>query len=420
MSEAQGSLVERSQTHHENDANPTGFRLIDALLRLWAEAPADGISVRALVHQADAAQAAIHYHFGNIERLYAKASAAALTEAKGWMAARCADLAGLAGRDLGPELQASLIASTLADWTGDQRRLAMAARAAPSAGWQAAWDDFWTALAQTIGLGDHAAALACFASGESARHLLVWNPALDRALLEETAAALVLWLRERRFAADPVRAVHQQLALSGYARPTPRPTSRNDALAAHIEQAAADLLAQQGHAGVTFRAVAARAGVTLGKVIHTCGTKSELLRGALHRLYEREALRGDRAAFVAQSVAAEVLFERLLETVLAGSQPVLRAYDEIERAIYNGADYADLRGVVRSMEDPSGAWALQQVLGGQAPPTALVAVFSAIIRGIGFRVAQVGGEGAGPAAWAQHSLSVFLAPTEDALPPSSS
>jgi AcrR family transcriptional regulator len=280
-------------------------------------------------------------------------------------------------------LQASLIASTIVDWTVDARRLAMAARCAPSAGWQSAWENFWTRLAASIGLGDHAATLAAFAAGESARHLLVWNPPLDRALLEETATALVLWLTERRFAPDPVRASHQRLAREGYARPAPR---HDDALAATIQEAAADLLAEQGHAGVTFRAVAARAGVTLGKVIHLCGTKSELLRGALHRLYEREALGGDRAEFEAQRLAPEVVLALLLEAVLSGQQPVLHAYDEIERAICNGTEHSDLRGVVRSMEDPSGTWALKQMLGGHVPPGALVAAFSAIIRGIATRV----------------------------------
>lgn len=372
--------------HQESDARPTKMRLIDAVLSLWADAPADSISVRALVQQAGAAQAAIHYHFGDVEHLFAEASATALDRAKGWMEARLAALGGLAGGECATGLQASLIASTIADWTGGERRLAMAARLVPGAGWQAAWDDFWTQLAALVGLGAHAPTLAAFAAGESARHLLVWNPPLDRALLEETAAALVLWLTERRFAPDPVRAAHQRLALAGYARPAPR---HDDALAASIAQAAAELLAGEGHAGVTFRAVAARAGVTLGKVINACGTKSELLRGALHRLYEREALGGDAERFVARSFPPEVVLGHLLEAVLAG-QPVLRAYDEIERAIYNGAEHADLRGVVRSMEDLSGAWALQQMLGSQVPPAALVAAFSAVIRGIGSRVVHGG------------------------------
>lgn len=369
--------------HQGNDLKPTKMRLIDALLSLWADAPADSISVRTLVQHAGAAQAAIHYHFGDIERLYVEASAVALTAAEAWMESRLTALGGLAGGAVAPALQASLIASTIADWTGRERRLAMAARFAPSPEWQSAWEEFWTRLAAGIGLGDHAVALAAFAAGENARHLLVWNPPLDRALLEETITALVLWLTERRFAPDPVRASHQRLAREGYDRPAAR---HDDALATTIQEVAADLLAQQGHAGVTFRAVAARAGVTLGKVIYSCGTKSELLRGALHHLYEREALGGDRAGFEAQRLPPEVVLALLLEAVLSGQQPVLRAYDEIERAICNGTEHADLRGVVRSMEDPSGTWALKQMLGGEVPPAALVAAFSATIRGIASRV----------------------------------
>jgi AcrR family transcriptional regulator len=156
-------------------------------------------------------------------------------------------------------------------------------------------------------------------------------------------------------------------------------------MAIRIEQAAADLLAAKGHSGVTFRAVAARGGVTLGKVIHLCGAKSELLRRALHRLYEREALGGDREQFMARSFPPQVMLDYLLAAIIAGDQPVLRAYDEIECAIYNGDEYAALRGVVRSMEDPSGAWTLEQMLAGAKPPGSLVAAFSAVIRGVGYQ-----------------------------------
>ncbi|MFM7403368.1 MAG: TetR family transcriptional regulator, partial [Erythrobacter sp.] len=110
------------------------MRLIDALLSLWAEAPANTISVRTLVQRAGAAQAAIHYHFSDIEHLYTEASAVALAAAEGWMAAKLATLEGLAGDDVAPELQASLIASTIADWTGGGGRPAMEEKCAPGAG----------------------------------------------------------------------------------------------------------------------------------------------------------------------------------------------------------------------------------------------------------------------------------------------
>ena len=385
MSRTREIVMERSGYGREIAVKPTELRLIDALLGMWAELPIDQISVRALVQEAHSAQAAIHYHFGDMERLYVTASAAALAQAEGWMADRLAALAPLAQVLVPPVMQAALITATIADWTGEQRRLAMAARHAPGPGWERSHRAFWTRLAEVIGLGAHAETIACYAHGEAARHLLVWNPAIDRALLEETTTALVTWLTARRFGEEGARAAHRALARAGYREPPPSSTGERAAIAG----AAADLLAAQGHAGVTFRAVAAQAGVTLGKVVHLVGTKSELLALALHRLYEREALGGDPEQFQAQRFAPQAMLAIMLDAVLAGSQPVLAAYDEIERAIYNGADHAPLRGLVRAMEDPSGTWALTQLLGGEAPPPAsLVAAFSAILRGIGHRAAH--------------------------------
>ena len=399
-----------SQIDSENVKKATKKRLIETVIEFWADLPVDRVSVRALVQQATAAQSAIHYHFGNIERLYTAASAVALVEGQRWMEVRLAELAALEQASVPTPMQASIVATTIADWAGGQRRLAMAQRHAPSQEWEAAWSAFWNRLAEMIGLRDHAAMLAFFAAGEIPRHLLIWHPALDRALLEETVAALVLWLAERRCADDHVRPIHRQLARSDYQRPI----MRDDVLTATIEQAAAELLAEKGHAGVTFRAVASKAGVTLGKVIHLCGSKSELLLGALHSLYEREALRGDRENFLAQSIPADIMLGHLLDAIIDGNQPVLRAYDEIERAIYNGSEYSALRGVVRSMDDPSGTWALQQLLCGQLPSASLVAAFSAIIRGIGGRT-RVGPPDPQLASQARAALGVFLDPSKSSV-----
>jgi AcrR family transcriptional regulator len=370
-----------SHSGQKNVLNPTQNRLVDALLDVWCTAPADAISVRAVVGKAAAAQSSIHYHFGDMERLYLVATKAALREGQAWMEAQLAQLGAFAGEPLSAALQASLIASTIADWTAGQRRLAMAWRHAPDAEWQAAWDAFWSRLATILGLGEHADCLACFAAGEAARHLLVWNPPLDRALLEETTSTLTLWLSEQRLGAESVRSTYRALAKRGYGMPV----LHLDLPGTQIANVAAELLAEQGHAGVTFRAVATRAGVTLGKVIHVFGTKSALLHAALHKLYEREALGGDPDQLLARSFAPDVMLDRLLAAVTGTHQPVLTAYDEIERAIYNGDDHAALRGLVRAMDDPSGTWALQQMLGGRRPSASLVAVFSAIIRGIGYR-----------------------------------
>lgn len=404
MGKTQEIVAVRSDCRRETATKSTELRLIDALLGMWAAMPIDQISVRALVHEARSAQAAIHYHFGDMERLYAAASATALTQAEGWMAGRLAVLAPLAQVTVTPALQAAVITATIADWAALQRPLAMAARHAPGPEWERSHREFWTRLAALIGLGDHADAVACYAHGEGARHLLVWNPVIDRALLEETTTALVAWLGARRLGDEGVRTAHRAVARAEYREPVKPGAGERAGLA----EAAADLLAAQGHAGVTFRAVAARAGVTLGKVVHLVGTKSQLLALALHRLYEREALGGDPEQFQAQRFAPEEMLTIMLDAVLAGSQPVLAAYDEIERAIYNGADHAPLRGVVRSMEDPSGTWALTQLLGGEVPPASLVAAFSAILRGIGHRAAHAADPPEAQRAAAEAALRPFL------------
>lgn len=314
-----------------------------------------------------------------------------------------ADLGPLAGRDLPAAMQASILAATIAEWSGPQRRLAMAARRAPEPQWQAVQAAFWEQLAERIGLGPHAPTIACFAMGESARHLLDWTPAIDRALLDETVAALVLWLREGRLGGDAVRHEHRALARADYREPP----ALTGPVIATIADAAAALLAEQGHAGVTFRAVAARAGVTLGTVIHQCGSKSELLRRALHRLYEVEALGDRRAQFETQTVPPALMREQVLAAALGGDQPLLRAYDEIELAIYNGDEFAPLRGVVRSMEDPSGDWTLRQLMDGTVPPASLVAAFSAVVRGIGFHAQHEAARGSGLEQMARAAVSPF-------------
>ncbi|MFN4112625.1 MAG: TetR family transcriptional regulator [Sphingomonadaceae bacterium] len=397
-------VTRESYSVHKNVLNQTKSRLIDALLDVWCTVPADAISVRAVAQKAATAQSAIHYHFGDIERLFLASTRAALSEGQAWMDEQLTQLGTFAGEPLPAALQASLIASTIADWAVGQRRLAMAWRHAPDAQWQTAWDGFWGRLATILGLSEHADCLACFAAGEAARHLLVWNPPLDRALLEETAGALTLWLSEQRLGTESVRATYRALAKRGY----DMPALHLDLPGTEIAIAAAELLAEQGHAGVTFRAVATRAGVTLGKVIHVFGTKSALLHTALHHLYEREALGGDADQLLTRKMVPEAMLERLLEAVIQKHQPVLTAYDEIERAIYNGDEHASLRGLVRAMDDPSGTWALQQMLGGMVPSTTLVAAFSAIIRGIGFRAAHGGLDQGDLQSGARTALRPFL------------
>jgi AcrR family transcriptional regulator len=405
MAKSQEIVAIVSKYGHINQLKSTQSRLVDTLIALWADLPIDQLSVRSVIHHADVALSAIHYHFGNLERLYLAASDTALERAKVWMTAQRLSLASFAGQPLPSSLQASILTSLIADWTMTQRPLAIAARRAPSAAWLAAQDGFWQDAAHAIGLSDHATTIACFAHGETARHLLVCHPALDRALLEETVAALLAWLAEARLVPETTRPAHQAHARAGYHAPM----RGADPHFMTVAGAAADLLSRKGHAGITFRAVATEAGVTLGKVIHLFGSKSELLRCALHRLYEREALGDQRDLFVAQSLPPQAMMEHLLKAVLTGRQPVLRAYDEIELAIYNGAEFHTLRGMVRSMDDPSGAWALKQLSLQPFVPGSLVAAFSAVIRGLGFRASLAADDPVAIEDFARRVLRPFVA-----------
>lgn len=379
-----------SHSGRENDRKSTHDRLIESVRTAWDEREIDAISVRLIASEAGCAPSAIGYHFGDLERLYHIAAEAAATDARRWaeqMLDRFEGFGDHAPCDAACDAaRAGIIATAICQWCTDGRPLALArrrSRAIGFTGFERDWRDFWHRLARLIGLERHAATLALFADGEAARHLLDWDRVLDRLLLEETARALVDWLARGRTRPGPMRAQHSRLAVRAY----DRPAARRDEAARPILDAAADLLAEQGHRGLTFRAIAGRAGVTLGMVVHHCGTRGELLRDALHRLYEREAMREEAGGLAGLSFAPEDMIDSILEAVGSAANPVLKAYDEIELAVYNDPRFTGLRGLVRSMDDPSGAWTLGQITHLERPPAPLVAAFSATVRGIGFMTA---------------------------------
>lgn len=395
-----------SQSSLEIDQKPTKCRLIEAVLAMWADVGADHFSVRLLAAQADVAPSAIGYHFTNLERLYLDAADTALGRAQGWMGDTLKRLEGLRERPLSCAARAAVITGVIEDWTRAQRELAIAWRRGRSlgfAGFDAHWHEFWSNLAALLGLERHAATLALFADGESARHLLAWDPLLDHLLLEETVRALLAWLEHGRCGEDTARLEHRRLALAGYASPQ-RP---RDAAEAAIDAAAAALFSEAGHAGLTFRALAQRAGVTLGTIITHCGTRSELLHRALHHLYEVEAEGGGPDGLAAIAVPSEVMIKELLVAVGQGDQAVLRAYDEIELAIYSDPKFDRLSGVVRSMEDPIGTWSLAQITGVNTPPASLVAAYSATVRGIGFMAGLAGGLSGAARAYAENGIAAL-------------
>lgn len=379
---------------------------MESVRAAWYKREVDAISVRLIASEAGCAPSAIGYHFGDLERLYHVAAEAAATDARRWAAHMLARFEGVGDDAPCDAARAAIIAAAIHQWCTAERPLALArrrSRALGFTGFERDWRDFWHRLARLIGLERHAATLALFADGEAARHLLDWDPVLDRLLLEETARALVDWLARGKTGAAPMRVQHSRCAVRAYDRPAPR----REETARPILDAAADLLAEQGHRGLTFRAIADRAGVTLGMVVHHCGTRGELLRDALHRLYEREAMREEAGGLAGLTFVPEDMIDRILEAVGPGANPVLKAYDEIELALYNDPQFTGLRGLVRSMEDPSGTWSLGQITGLERPPAPLVAAFSATVRGIGFMAASEGKLRGQTRDYAQAGLAAF-------------
>lgn len=378
--------TENSLKRSNSAAQSTSDRLLRGVLALWAEAPGGEISVRAIADRAGTAVSAIDYHFGGLERLYEAAQALALAEARRWMDGRLAQLAPLSGRSLSLATRSGIIAAVIDDWICDNWALALAcgeACAAARAGrlsaahaqWTDLWQRFWASAAGHLAMDGAADTLALFFDGESSQHVLRWNRALDRALLDETATALLSFLEEGEMHPSPVREAYAGRAEGEYA-------DRSDGAevpADGLDEAAVEILSTQGLSALTFRAVARRAGTTLGSAAYHFGSKARMMRRAFDHLYRSSA---EQPVLAGQASPAELL-QVTVGALVDERQPVLRAFDEIILYICRGDEHAPLRGVIRGYRDPAATRVLESLLGrpGQVPP-ALAAAFSSICRGL--------------------------------------
>lgn len=380
----------RTKKHNKNGTKSRFYDLIETTLDLWGESREATLSVRNLTSAANATGSSIDYHFGGIEHVYVKASRHALTLAQLWMEDVLIDLAAYRAQQTLVASKAQIISSVIDQWASRQRKLAMAWRrtkALPKSPegsclrreWDHAWIGFWADVSATLGLGAHASAITAFADGEACRHLLGWKPVLDASLLNETVFSLLAWLSQNEIANAPCRMAYRERVFEcfgDFVGGPGRPVNE-------LEDVAASLLANNGRAGVTFRAVAKQANSTLGAVAHHFGSKNDLMQAALYRLYEREAIPVARDELEQHQISPATIFEQTVGIIAGASHPVLRAYDEIELAIYNDPDFAGLRATVRCMDDPGGTWALKQMFGGLKPSQSLVAAYSSVCRGAG-------------------------------------
>lgn len=285
----------------ESDKKTSYNKLIEAIIELWEEGGSDVASARQLSVAASVPVSSIYHHFGSLEHLFVVAQEEAQARARLWCDERIAQLDRLsAGANAFP----AFFATTVDDWANGQRPLAFAWREGQllrtesdaarqvRAGWQRLWAAFWRGACARFDLTRHASVIAYFFDNEAFTHMIEWRRAVDRAGLDEYARGVGAWLTGQSVPAAPWRDFARQEALSC----APDMPER-DGTTSRIAAAAADLIEEAGPSAVTHRAVADRAGLTLGVVSHKRRTKTELLQagfeavyvGALGRLQARTA-----------------------------------------------------------------------------------------------------------------------------------
>ncbi|MCB5425145.1 TetR/AcrR family transcriptional regulator [Altererythrobacter sp. CC-YST694] len=380
-----------SSIRREAGACDTQGRLIKALSALWLRHSQAEISVRMIAREADASVSAIDYHFGSLEQLFVHAQHAALMEASAWMNGVFEELRVLPLDTFPMAARASLLASLIEQWTCDQRSLALAWREAhaavaanpalcePHRQWTTLWRNLWSRLCREVGFFPNEELLALFFDGEASQHLIRWHRLLDRALLDETVAALFHFVEPSSAPSSVIRVQYQDLAERQYREAF---GAREEFTA--IDAAAAAILAEEGLASLTFRSVARRADSTLGAVSYHFGSKSKMLRLALQGVYEGSSTAPTLTLIDAMPSDPEAATEAVIESVIGGHEPLLRALDEVILNLSRDEGDRALCGVIRGFRDPVGGALLAKFLGeNELTSPSLVAVFSSVVRGFG-------------------------------------
>jgi AcrR family transcriptional regulator len=376
-----------SQNSRISVTNDTGARLIRALSALWEQSDQNEISVRAIAATAEASPSAIDYHFGSLGQLFDATQDMSMRKARQWMERKLADIADAGLQNWPLAARAGLLASIIDEWTETQRPLALAWREAQTATnrpgaherWAELWRWFVTDLCARTGLDRWHETLLLFIDGEAGQHLVRWRRPLDRALLDETVLALLDFLENgNMLPSSAVRDSYQRAADAKYG-PSRTPLDA----ATLFDDAAAALLADEGLSALTFRAVARRAGATLGTVGYHFGSKAEMAQRAVRRLYEMSAVHSVADLVASFPASSADLLEEIVESVVTDSSPVLRAFDEISLHLSRGNDNASFRAVTRSFRDPIGMAVLGGLLRRDTTASSLAAAFSSIVRGYG-------------------------------------
>ncbi len=254
---------------------------------------AQGASARNVATRASASASSINYHFGSIEQLYGSSQRRAIQQADSWLDSRLTDAA--AGAPWPTEAFPAFAAEMIDAWV-DTRRVEAQAEACdlmsrsrvPSDTvplWIDLWDQFWVQLLPLFTLDpEHAPIVSSILQSERLAHLARWRWPHDRAGLEEVCVRLVA-----RLSGDASLLARASPWRSGAERLTQQETGFPPltGAAARIAQAVVAAVDEDGEEGLTHRAAAKRAGLSLGAVTHHFPTRSALTAAGYACLYQR-------------------------------------------------------------------------------------------------------------------------------------
>ncbi|WP_160172119.1 TetR family transcriptional regulator [Novosphingobium lindaniclasticum] len=277
----------------ENPEHSSQDRLIRAALEVWSNEGHAAMSARNLSRATGLPTSSIYHHFGSMEQLLQSAQAAARDAAQAWCSMKLDEMSG-GPEGGGGEAIARALAVLIDDWTAERRELAFAwsqcyllaqrdeGYAAAINSWRSLWADFWRDICGRAGLAEYGAVTSHLFEGTCQHHLIRWNRMIDRAALDEFCMGWGHWLSGSLVEEGPWRRHARGIALKS----EPEVPAKNG-VAEKISNAAADVVENLGVAGLTHRAVAARADVTLGVVSYNFRTSADLVQAAFEVLYRR-------------------------------------------------------------------------------------------------------------------------------------
>jgi AcrR family transcriptional regulator len=111
----------------------------------------------------------------------------------------------------------------------------------------------------------------------------------------------------------------------------PTKTPKGEQTKAVILSSALDLLKQDGYEKTTMRAIAKRAGVSLGNAYHYFGSKEHLIQAFYHRLHE------EHLAALGPALAHETTFKGRLLAVINSKVEAMEPYHEFAGVLFKTA-----------------------------------------------------------------------------------